>query len=255
MCINFPSQTKRDSLERVLFQQDQGAMVKASKQQIRALSRSQEGPSIWPFAGESRGTFNLFGKRPSHSNNFGELFEADSNDFRPLEDLDITVSYANISKGAMAAPFYNSRSTKVAVVVAGDGYIEIACPHVSRSSSERRHQGSSTREEGSATYHKVSSRIRTDSAYIVPAGHPVVTVASQNNNLEVVCFEINAEGNIRFPLAGRNKIFKVMESEAKELAFNTRADEVERVFGNQDQDWFFKGPSRWHQQQQGRAYE
>ncbi|KAH9729774.1 Globulin-1 S allele [Citrus sinensis] len=247
--------TKRDSLERVLFQQDQGAMVKASKQQIRALSRSQEGPSIWPFAGESRGTFNLFGKRPSHSNNFGELFEADSNDFRPLEDLDITVSYANISKGAMAAPFYNSRSTKVAVVVAGDGYIEIACPHVSRSSSERRHQGSSTREEGSATYHKVSSRIRTDSAYIVPAGHPVVTVASQNNNLEVVCFEINAEGNIRFPLAGRNKIFKVMESEAKELAFNTRADEVERVFGNQDQDWFFKGPSRWHQQQQGRAYE
>lgn len=161
------------------------------------------------------------------------------------------VSYTNISKGAMAAPFYNSRSTKVAVVVAGEGYIEIACPHVSRSSSERRHQG------GSAAYHKVSSRIRTDSVYIVPAGHPVATVASQNNNLEVVCFEINAEGNIRFPLAGRNNIFKVMEREAKELAFNTNADEVERVFGNQDQDWFFKfeGPSRWHQQQQGRAYE
>lgn len=72
--------------------------MRGSKEQIRALSQSEEGPSIWPFAGESRSSFNLFKKRPSQSNNYGKLFEVDYNDFRPLEDLDIMVSYANMTK-------------------------------------------------------------------------------------------------------------------------------------------------------------
>lgn len=79
-------------------------IVKASEEQIRALSQHQEG-GVWPF-GESRGTTNLFQKRPEHSNQYGEVREVTANDYRQLEDLDVTVSFANITKvGLLISPF------------------------------------------------------------------------------------------------------------------------------------------------------
>jgi mannose-6-phosphate isomerase-like protein (cupin superfamily) len=87
----------------------------------------------------------------------------------------------------MAGPYYNSRATKISVVVEGEGFFEMACPHLSSSSG---------------SYQKVSARLRRGMVFVAPAGHPVAVIASQNNNLQVLCFEVNAHGNSRFPLAG-----------------------------------------------------
>nr|B4X640.2 RecName: Full=Vicilin Pis v 3.0101; AltName: Full=7S globulin; AltName: Full=7S seed storage protein; AltName: Full=7S vicilin-like protein Pis v 3; AltName: Full=Vicilin Pis v 3; AltName: Allergen=Pis v 3.0101; Flags: Precursor [Pistacia vera] len=239
--------TPRDKLEKLFEKQDEGAIVKASKEQIRAMSRRGEGPSIWPFTGKSTGTFNLFKKDPSQSNNYGQLFESEFKDYPPLQELDIMVSYVNITKGGMSGPFYNSRATKIAIVVSGEGRLEIACPHLSSSKN-------SGQEKSGPSYKKLSSSIRTDSVFVVPAGHPFVTVASGNQNLEILCFEVNAEGNIRYTLAGKKNIIEVMEKEAKELAFKTKGEEVDKVFGKQDEEFFFQGP-KWRQHQQGRADE
>ncbi|KAI7987518.1 63 kDa globulin-like protein [Camellia lanceoleosa] len=38
--------------------------------------------------------------------------------------------------------------------------------------------------------------------FIVPPGHPVITIASKNQNLQIVCFDVNALNNEKFPLAG-----------------------------------------------------
>jgi hypothetical protein len=38
--------------------------------------------------------------------------------------------------------------------------------------------------------------------FVVPAGHPFVTVASKNNNLNIVCFEVNAQRNKKLAFAG-----------------------------------------------------
>lgn len=93
-------------------------------------------------------------------------------------------------QGSMIGPYYNSRATKVAVVVDGEGYFEMACPHVGRES------------QTGSTYQKISSRLRRGTVFVVPAGHPVASVASRNSNLQVLCFEVNARGNTRYPLAG-----------------------------------------------------
>ncbi|THG06368.1 hypothetical protein TEA_025727 [Camellia sinensis var. sinensis] len=51
------------------------------------------------------------------------------------------------TNGLMTAPYYHSRATKIAVVTNGEGYFEIACPHLS--SSEFGGSGSSRgRQEG-----------------------------------------------------------------------------------------------------------
>lgn len=114
----------------------------------------------------------------------------------------------------MTAPVYSSRATKIAVVLNGEGYFEMACPHLSlqyqgRQGSQQEWGGSgrgpSQREtRGGPRYQKVSARLRRGTVIVVPAGHPFVAVASPNQNLEIVCFEINANRNERFPLAGNN---------------------------------------------------
>lgn len=244
--------TSRDKLENLFKKQDQGYIFEASREQIKALSQHEEGGSgsgkVWPFGSESRNAFNLLNQRPSQSNNYGKLFEADSGDFKPLRNLDLLASYVNITKGSMSGPFYNSKSTLIAIIVKGEGYLEMACPHVSdeESSYEDKQSGSGS----SPSYQKINSRLRTDTVFVVPPGHPFVTVASKNDNLELACFEVNAEGNVRYPLAGKWNVVKSYEREAKELAFKSKVEEVDQVFGNQDDEMFFAGP----EEEEGRAF-
>ncbi|KAA8550838.1 hypothetical protein F0562_002522 [Nyssa sinensis] len=240
--------TKRDRLQKLFGQQRQGFIVKASEEQIRALSHHEEG-GIWPFGGESRGPFNLFNKQPSQSNQYGQLREVNARDYRELEDLDVAVSFANITQGSMTAPVYSSRATKISIVTDGEGYFEMACPHLSSSESGGS-EGPQGQRKSSPSYRRVSGHLRRGTVVVVPAGHPIVAVASNNQNLQLVCFEINARNNEKFPLAGRRNVINQLEREAKELAFAVPAREVEEVFRNQKEEFFFRGP---RQQHEGRA--
>lgn len=108
----------------------------------------------------------------------------------------------------MTALYYNSRATKIALVVDGKGYFEMACPHLSsgQESQSRSRRGQTARP---TTYQKVQARLNRGRVFVVPAGHPFTAVASRNSNLQIVCFEVNAENNIKYTLAGSfSLIFK-----------------------------------------------
>jgi hypothetical protein len=90
---------RREELEKVFGEQSKGSIVKASREKIMALSKHEEAPPrIWPFGGESSGPINLLRTHPSQSNQFGRLYEAHPDDHRQLQDLDLMVSFANITK-------------------------------------------------------------------------------------------------------------------------------------------------------------
>ncbi|KAI3910791.1 hypothetical protein MKW98_030599 [Papaver atlanticum] len=232
--------TKTERLQRLFGQQRRGAIVKASEEQIRALSPH----SRWPFGSESNGPYNILHHHPMHSNNYGQLYQVTSNQYRQLENLDVSLTFANITSGGMAGPYYNSRATKIAVVVEGNGYFEMACPHLSSSSS-----GSTGRS--SARYQKVRAKLSRGDVIVAPAGHPIAAVASGDQNLQILCFEINARNNEKVLLAGRNNVFNQIERPAKEMAFNIPAREVEEILNNQEETFFFPGPNK--RQEQGRA--
>lgn len=61
------------------------------------MSHQEEEGGVWPFKSESKG-FNLFNKRASQSNDYGQLFEATFNDYKQLRDMNVAVSFANITK-------------------------------------------------------------------------------------------------------------------------------------------------------------
>ncbi|XAR61182.1 hypothetical protein NMG60_11034815, partial [Bertholletia excelsa] len=213
---------------RRLFSQ-QGKIIKASKEQIRALSHHEEG-GIWPFGSQSKSSYNIFDERPTRY-------------YEGLEDLDIAVAFANMTQGSMIAPYYNSRTAKIAIVLRGEEYFEMAGPHLS-SESEQGSEGSRRREQSGQSYQTVRANLRPGTAFVIPTSHPFTTVASQNQDLQIACFDINARNNRKFHLSGRRNIFIQLEREVKELAFGAPAREVDEVFQSQEDEFFGKGPSR-----------
>jgi hypothetical protein len=168
-------------------------------------------------------------------------------------------------QGSMSAPFYNSRSTKIAYVLDGEGHIEIVCPHLAQGgeSEQDRRGGRSERgrgrrgeeeseseseqeqeqEEAGQGYHTIRARVSRGTAFVVPVGHPVVEVASRGSNLQIVCFEIRADKNEKVFLAGANNVLKKLDSAAKELAFAARsARDVDEVLDAQRDQGFLAGP-------------
>lgn len=97
----------------------------------------------------------------------------------------------------MTAPYYNSKSTILVMVVEGSGRFEIACPHVASQS-----QGSQEREP--VHYQKVYAKFSVGDAFIIPAAHPVVILASDNENVQLVGFGVNAKNNRKNFLAGKS---------------------------------------------------
>ncbi|XP_058110975.1 vicilin Cor a 11.0101-like isoform X1 [Magnolia sinica] len=253
--------TPRDRLEKLFGQQRKGAIIRASQEQIRAIERhaSSSSSSHELSFEEWKGPFNLLNKKPTHSNKYGELHEANADDYKQLQDVDVQVSFANISRGAMHLPFYNSKATKVVWVEQGRGYFEMTCPHLSnqrRQSEEGRgqEQEEEQQHEGHVSYQRVRSRLSPNTVFVVPAGHPVVTVASRDENLQMVCFEINARDNQKYYLAGKKNIMRQMEREEKELSFNVPAREVEKIFNAQGEDAFAPGPEQRQEREEGRSH-
>lgn len=174
----------------------------------------------------------------------------------------------------MLAPQYSNRGTKVALVVAGSGYVEIASPNLSNSSGEQRNE-----QEESISYKRHSAHVKHGQAFAVLAGYPFVVVADQGQDLQLVFFEINTKNIKRYLLAGmllaidtnmnsppsvslylvlvvkfvflnvvvvvcpgRGNVFNKMNKAEKELFFNVTEREVNRVLNSQYQFLFIDGP-------------
>ncbi|MQL78119.1 hypothetical protein Taro_010526 [Colocasia esculenta] len=230
--------TRREKLERVFGQHQQGAIVKASEEQIREMRRgaSEEGGGggIWPFGGGERNKpYKLLKKKPSHSNQHGRMYEVDQDEYKQLCELDLDVSLANVTAGSMIAPSYNSKATKLVLVTSGDGYIEMACPHLSR------------RQQGADHYVKVRSKVSPGTVFVIPPGHPVVIVAaSGGENLQVLCFGLHARGNRKYFLAGKNSVLRNLQREAGELSLGVPWKEAKEVLDSQTEAVFLKGPEQ-----------
>ncbi|XP_043693278.1 vicilin-like antimicrobial peptides 2-1 [Telopea speciosissima] len=246
--------TRTERIHKVLGQQREGVIIRATHDQIKELTRHASGSESrhWPIGRgsghESRGPYNLFNRKShiSYSNNYGQSYEVRPEDYRELQNMDVSVCITNISQGSMMGPFFNTKSTKVVVVDSGEGYVEMACPHLSR---RRGGRGGRHEEEEDVHYQLIRSRLSPRSTIVVPAGHPVVFVAFGNENLQLFAFGINAQDNHENFLAGKERnVLQQIESQALELAFAAPRKEVEQLLNSQDESVFFPGPRQQQHQ-------
>ncbi|CAL0326879.1 unnamed protein product [Lupinus luteus] len=216
----------REKLERLFQKQEKGGIFKISGKDVESVSKVK-GSGIWPFGRRSSGPFNIF-KSPIMSNQYGRLFETNLDESSQLKDLNLILSFANITNGSMTAPMYETRATNIIMVSDGKGYIEMVCPHVSS-----RHP-----------YHRFKASLKPGVVFVVPTGHPFIIGASNKNNLQLLCFKVHAQGDNTLTFAGKKNVVKALDKEAKELAFNYPADKVDKIF-SRDEDLFLPGPHNY----------
>ncbi|KAL4642326.1 hypothetical protein ACB092_02G008300 [Castanea dentata] len=245
--------TNRSQLQNFFRQQkgNDGQIVKASQEKIIALS--QHAMSSSRRGRSSGGPISLQRQRLLYSNQFGRFFEASPEEHRQLQGMDVLVHYVEIKRGAMIVPHFNSRATVIVYVAEGTGSFEMACPHLSRQGQEYQDRREQEEEESGGQYHRVTARLSRGDTYIVPAGHPVAVIASQNEDLRLIGFSVNAENNQRNFLAGQDNIINQLEREEKELAFNMPAEEIDQLFRtNLTESYFMPIDRQSDERRQGR---
>ncbi|KAL2598996.1 hypothetical protein AAZV13_10G026700 [Glycine max] len=226
-------QTPKGKLEKLFDQQNEGSIFAISREQVRALAPTKKS-SWWPFGGESKPQFNIFSKRPTISNGYGRLTEVGPDDDEKswLQRLNLMLTFTNITQRSMSTIHYNSHATKIALVIDGRGHLQISCPHMSSRSSHSKH------DKSSPSYHRISSDLKPGMVFVVPPGHPFVTIASNKENLLMICFEVNARDNKKFTFAGKDNIVSSLDNVAKELAFNYPSEMVNGVFDRKESFFF-----------------
>ncbi|MCD7447552.1 hypothetical protein HAX54_031581 [Datura stramonium] len=162
--------TPRDRLERLFGQQKRGIIIKASEEQIRAISQH--------VSHSTGGPFNVLNQRPLIGNRFGQYFEAAPERFQQLRDLDVAVGIMNINRGGMTLPVYSTRATWLVMVAQGTGRLEMV--------------GSQSQQRQGHNYQKaVRGSVSVGDFFVIPAAHPITDIATGDSNLRMVAFGIN----------------------------------------------------------------
>ncbi|KAI4345671.1 hypothetical protein L6164_012771 [Bauhinia variegata] len=238
-------------------QQQQGLIVRASRDQIRQLTRqarsSQEGSQ-----GQSRsGPFNIENYETPISSQYGKMWEARPNHVPQLRYLGVSVACTELRPGALFLPHFNSEKTVLMFVVQGNGTFEMASPHLSSEGSQggsgcECQEGQQQEEQWKVgQIRRLDAQVREGDVYVMPPGHPTALRASNNGNLHIVSFGINDLNNQMNFLAGeRHNIIAQVDSPAKELTFSGSAEEVERLLRKQTQSYIVHGHPQLQQQQQ-----
>ncbi|XP_021291635.1 vicilin [Herrania umbratica] len=240
--------TQREKLEKIFEEQrgqegQQGMFRRAKPEQIRALSQQATSPG--QRGGESLAV-NLFSQSPVYSNRNGRFFEVCPEAFSQFQNMDVAVAAIKLNPGAIFVPHYNSKTTFLVLITDGYGYVEMACPHLSRQSQgsqsgrqdRREQEEEESEDETIGEYEQVKTPLSPGDIFVVPAGHAVTFFASKDQPLNAVAFGLNAQNNQRIFLAGKKNMVRQMDSEAKELSFGVPSKLVDDIFNNPDESYF-----------------
>ncbi|CAI8604652.1 unnamed protein product [Vicia faba] len=151
-----------------------------------------------------------------------------------LQDLDIFVSFSEISEGALLLPHYNSRAIVVLVLNEGQGNLELVG---FKNEQQEQSLKEDEQEERNKQVQRYEARLSPGDVVVIPAGHPFAVSAL--SNLTLFGFGINAENNQRNFLAGSDdNVISQIENPVKELTFPGSAQEVNRLLKNQKRSHF-----------------
>ncbi|KAI4345662.1 hypothetical protein L6164_012762 [Bauhinia variegata] len=236
---------------RALLGQQSQALVRATREQIRQLSQNARSSQE---AGQTRlSPFNVRNFENPNSNNYARFWEVHPNQVPQLQDLDVCVTFMVLNRGSLVLPHVNSRTWVVAYISQGTGEFEIAAPEREQGQEEQEGQ---EQERSYGEIQGLSSQLNEGDVFVVPPGYPFALTSSNDNNMEIVGFNINIQGNERSYLAGESEnMIAQIDSVAKELTFSGSAQQVQRLFKSQGQSYFASAQPQQQQQQQQQGGE
>lgn len=84
--------------------------------------------------------------------------------------------------------------------------MEMACPHSQQQQQPGQQQQRQQGQKPMQHFQKLSASLKREMIIVIPPGHATIIAAGDERNLEIMCFEINAENNWRETLAGTGSV-------------------------------------------------
>ncbi|OIV89555.1 hypothetical protein TanjilG_19232 [Lupinus angustifolius] len=140
--------------------QDEGVIVRVSKEQIQELRKHAQSSSGKGKPSES-GPFNLRSDEPIYSNKFGNFYEITPDRNPQAQDLDISLTFIEINEGGLLLPHYNSKAIFVVVVDEGEGNYELVGIR-----DQERQQDEQEQEE----VRRYNAKLSEGDIFVIPAG-------------------------------------------------------------------------------------
>ncbi|KAK1410406.1 hypothetical protein QVD17_36943 [Tagetes erecta] len=152
-------------------------------------------------------TYNIFKADHDVENPHGWSVTANNKQLDHVSHVsDFSVFMVNLTEGSMMGPHWNPTSEEIAIVLRGQGMVQVVCPSVP---SETGCKGSRFRvEEGDV--------------FMVPRYHPMAQMSYSNKSFVFMGFTMTSENNSTQYLAGDKSILQTLDKTVLAESFDVR---------------------------------
>ncbi|EHA8590660.1 putative Vicilin-like seed storage protein [Cocos nucifera] len=167
-------------------------------------------------------TFNIYSASPDVENYNGWSIAVTKKEFRSLRGSQFGVFMVNLTKGSMMGPHWNPTAMEIAVVIEGQGMVQVVCP-------------SKPSGEGGETFRcqNTKFRVKEGDLFVVPRYHPMVQISFNNNSFVFVGFSTMVKKNYPQFLVGERSVLQTIEREILEVSFNSSNTTIETLLTSQ----------------------
>ncbi|XP_074563667.1 vicilin-like seed storage protein At2g18540 [Curcuma longa] len=164
--------------------------------------------------------FNFFKAKPDVENCNGWSTILTHKDLKALKSSHIEAFMVNLSKGSMTGPHWNPSASEIAIVIHGQGMVQVVCPN----------------KAPSETYQckETNFRVEEGDVVAVPRHRPMSHMSYNNGSLVLVGFSSITRKNLQW-LAGKNSLLQTIDQEILALALNVPKSIVKDLMRSQSE--------------------
>ncbi|MFS7954819.1 putative rmlC-like cupin domain superfamily, rmlC-like jelly roll protein [Helianthus anomalus] len=160
--------------------------------------------------------YNIFKEDRDVETYFGWSVTVTSKESDALKSTKFGVFMVNLTKGSMMGPHWNPNTAEVAIVLQGEGMIQVVCPGIA---SETECKNSRLKvEEGDV--------------FVVPRNHPMAQISFNNNTFVFMGFKLAAKDERPQFLRGKYSLLQRLDRNVLQMSFNVKKTTIDWVLSN-----------------------
>ncbi|KAI3722781.1 hypothetical protein L2E82_33866 [Cichorium intybus] len=157
--------------------------------------------------------YNIRKADPDVQNCYGWSTTVTEKQLNVFKDTDFSVFMVNLTKGAMMGPHWNPRSVEVAIVLRGQGMVQVVCPTIANETVCK------------------NSRfmVAEGDVFVVPKYHPMAQISFDNGSFVFMGFTMSSKDNLPQYLTGMLSILQTMDKSVLAKSFNVSNTTIDQV--------------------------
>ncbi|KAJ0556897.1 putative rmlC-like cupin domain superfamily, rmlC-like jelly roll protein [Helianthus annuus] len=160
--------------------------------------------------------YNIFKEDHDVETYFGWSVTVTSKESDALKHTKFGVFMVNLTKGSMMGPHWNPNTAEVAIVLQGEGMIQVVCPGIA---SETECKNSRLKvEEGDV--------------FVVPRYHPMAQISFNNNTFVFMGFKLAEKDERPQFLRGKYSLLQKLDRNVLQKSFNVKKTTIEWILSN-----------------------